>query len=151
MMYEQQPKGSSLWALNHSMQFAFWDLTLPNGSSRTLVQSLLGKFVIEKNELKIKRMTCNLFLLLLFDLFRGFAAGIYTTNTPEACAYVGLDSRANIFVVEDEKQLAKVLEIRDQLPELKAIIQYTGEPNVEGVYSWSKLMMIGSQQVNFNL
>jgi len=76
----------------------------------------------------------------------GFAAGIYTTNTPEACAFVAKDSKANIFVVEDDKQLAKILEIRDQLPHLKAIVQYTGDPTVEGVYSWSKLLMLGSQQ-----
>jgi long-chain-fatty-acid--CoA ligase ACSBG len=76
----------------------------------------------------------------------GFAAGIYTTNSPEACAYVAEDSQANIFVVEDEKQLAKILEVRDKLPHLKAIIQYTGEPTAPGVLSWSKLMMIGSQQ-----
>lgn len=76
----------------------------------------------------------------------GFAAGIYTTNSAESCAYVANDSRANIFVVEDDKQLAKIMEVRDQLPNLKAIIQYTGEPTVPGVYSWSKLMMLGSQQ-----
>jgi len=76
----------------------------------------------------------------------GFAAGIYTTNSPDACAYCAIDSEANIFVVEDEKQLAKVLEIRDKLPHLKAIIQYTGEPTVEGVLSWSQLMLIGSQE-----
>ncbi|CAG7784884.1 unnamed protein product [Allacma fusca] len=76
----------------------------------------------------------------------GFAAGIYTTNTPEACAYCAIDSKANIFVVEDEKQLAKVLQMRDVLTHLKAIIQYTGEPTEEGVLSWSKLLMIGNQQ-----
>lgn len=76
----------------------------------------------------------------------GFAAGIYTTNTPEACAYCAIDSKANIFVVEDEKQLAKVLEVRDQLPHLKAIVQYSGEPTEEGVISWSKLLLLGNDQ-----
>jgi long-chain-fatty-acid--CoA ligase ACSBG len=87
-----------------------------------------------------------LIIVVLLIFYSGFAAGIYTTNTPEACAYVANDSRANIFIVEDEKQLAKILEIRDQLPNLKAIVQYTGEPTVPGVYSWAKLMMLGSQQ-----
>jgi len=76
----------------------------------------------------------------------GFAAGIYTTNTPEACGYCAIDSQANIFVVEDEKQLAKVLEIREKLPHLRAIIQYSGEPTTPGVLSWAKLMTLGSQQ-----
>ncbi|ODN00703.1 Long-chain-fatty-acid--CoA ligase ACSBG2 [Orchesella cincta] len=76
----------------------------------------------------------------------GFAAGIYTTNSPEACAFVAKDSKANILIVEDEKQLEKMLRYRNELPYLKAIIQYTGEPKEPGVYSWSKLMMLGSQQ-----
>ena len=94
--------------------------------------------------------------MLLFDIVliyifcacfcRGFAAGIYTTNSAESCAYCASDSKANIFVVEDEKQLAKVLEVRDQLPDLKAIVQYSGEPTEEGVISWSKLLMIGQEQ-----
>jgi long-chain-fatty-acid--CoA ligase ACSBG len=38
------------------------------------------------------------------------------------------------------------LEIRDRLPHLKAIIQYTGEPTAPGVLSWAKLMTLGNQQ-----
>jgi hypothetical protein len=43
--------------------------------------------------------------------------------------------RANIIVVEDKKQLDKILTIKDRLPELKAIVQYQGKPEVEGVIS----------------
>jgi long-subunit acyl-CoA synthetase (AMP-forming) len=67
--------------------------------------------------------------------FRGLAAGIYTTNSPEACRYCAVRSRANIIVVEDRKQLDKILEIKNWLPELKAIVQYDGKPEVEGVIS----------------
>ena len=37
-------------------------------------------------------------------------------------------SRCNIMVVEDEEQLNKVENIQEMLPELQAIIQYTGFP-----------------------
>jgi len=74
----------------------------------------------------------------------GFAAGIYTTNTAEACLHCALNSQANIIVVEDRKQLEKVLEIKDQIPSLKAIVQYTGKPHVEGVITWSQLMNLGN-------
>jgi len=67
----------------------------------------------------------------------GFAAGIYTTNTAEACFYCAENSRANIIVVEDDKQLQKILQIKSRLPLLKAIIQYSGEPKAEGVLSVS--------------
>ena len=39
----------------------------------------------------------------------GFATGIYQTNTAAACEYIARDSRANIVVVGDHDQLAKVL------------------------------------------
>lgn len=37
--------------------------------------------------------------------------GIYATNSPEACQYVAVDSRANIIVVENQKQLDKILQV----------------------------------------
>ncbi|XP_055353740.1 long-chain-fatty-acid--CoA ligase ACSBG2-like isoform X2 [Paramacrobiotus metropolitanus] len=72
----------------------------------------------------------------------GIAVGIYTTNSPEACLFNAVDSRANIIVVEDDKQLQKILQIRDQLPLLKAIIQYIGTPvqKYDNVYSWEEFM-----------
>lgn len=63
--------------------------------------------------------------------------GIYTTNSPEACFYCAQNSRANIIVVEDEKQLEKIQEIRGRLPHLKAVIQYEGEPSPSDVLSVS--------------
>ncbi|XP_072353272.1 long-chain-fatty-acid--CoA ligase ACSBG2-like isoform X2 [Scyliorhinus torazame] len=54
----------------------------------------------------------------------GLAVGIYATNSPEACKYVALHCEANILVVENANQLKKILEVQNQLPHLKAIIQY---------------------------
>ncbi|XP_033218874.1 very long-chain-fatty-acid--CoA ligase bubblegum-like isoform X2 [Belonocnema kinseyi] len=76
----------------------------------------------------------------------GFAAGIYTTNSPEACQYCAESSRANIIVVEDAKQLEKILQIRKNLPKLKAIIQYDGIVKDKGVLSWDDLLEIGKKE-----
>jgi len=73
----------------------------------------------------------------------GLATGIYPTNSSEACKYVLANCQANIVVVEDDKQLAKILEVRGSLPELYHIVQYTGKPSVEGVMSWDQLMDVG--------
>ncbi|XP_027523944.1 long-chain-fatty-acid--CoA ligase ACSBG2 isoform X2 [Corapipo altera] len=75
----------------------------------------------------------------------GFAVGIYTTNSPEACHYVAENCSADVIVVENQKQLQKILEIEDRLPQLKAIVQYGEEikeksPNL---YSWSEFMELG--------
>lgn len=69
--------------------------------------------------------------------FRGISVGIYTTNSAEACYYCAENSRANIIVVQDDKQLEKIQEIRHRLPKLKAVIQYEGEPSSPDVLSVS--------------
>lgn len=51
-------------------------------------------------------------LFFLSLLFSGFAVGIYTTNSPEACQYVAENCKANIIVVENHKQLQKILQVR---------------------------------------
>ena len=43
--------------------------------------------------------------------FRGLAVGIYTTNSPEACQFVVDDCKANVVVVENQKQLDKILKV----------------------------------------
>ena len=74
------------------------------------------------------------------------SCGIYTTNSPDMCKYMANHCKANILVVEDENQLKKILEVKDDLPDLRAIIQYTGTPKHEGVLSWSALMEKGEQE-----
>ncbi|XP_011062482.1 PREDICTED: very long-chain-fatty-acid--CoA ligase bubblegum-like isoform X1 [Acromyrmex echinatior] len=76
----------------------------------------------------------------------GLATGIYTTNSPEACQYCAEHSRANIIVVEDEKQLQKILQIKHNLPHLKAIVQYDGKPTEKNILSWNDLLNIGKTE-----
>uniref|UniRef100_UPI00358FD0E0 long-chain-fatty-acid--CoA ligase ACSBG2-like n=1 Tax=Myxine glutinosa TaxID=7769 RepID=UPI00358FD0E0 len=75
----------------------------------------------------------------------GFAVGIYTTNSPEACQYVAENCKANVFVVENDKQLQKIIQVWPQLPHLKAIVQYSGElkDKVDNVYTWSDFIEMG--------
>ncbi len=48
--------------------------------------------------------------------------------------------------MEDEKQLDKVLQIRPDLPDLIAVVQYLGQPKKEGVLSWEDLLQMGSNE-----
>ena len=53
-----------------------------------------------------------IYLFFVFLLFsRGVNVGIYTTNKPDVCRYIIEDSRADIVVVEDDKQLQKILSV----------------------------------------
>ncbi len=47
-----------------------------------------------------------------------FAVGIYATNSPDMCKYMANHCKANIIVVEDEKQLEKILKVKQDLPGL---------------------------------
>ncbi|XP_077571558.1 long-chain-fatty-acid--CoA ligase ACSBG2-like [Stigmatopora nigra] len=75
----------------------------------------------------------------------GLATGIYTTNKPEACRDVAANSKANVIVVENQVQLDKILKVKDQLPHLKAIVQYKGEikQRLPFLYSWAEFMRLG--------
>jgi long-chain acyl-CoA synthetase len=52
---------------------------------------------------------------------------IYQTNSPEECLWVISDSGASAIVCEDDEQLAKIVAIRDQLPNLRTVIVIDGE------------------------
>jgi long-subunit acyl-CoA synthetase (AMP-forming) len=70
-------------------------------------------------------------------------AGIYTTSSPEQCAYIAGHCEAPVVFVEDKSQLAKFLAVRDRLPALKAIVLMRGENSERGVYSWQKFLELG--------
>jgi len=84
----------------------------------------------------------------------GFATGIYQTNSASACQYIAEDSRANILVVGDLEQLAKILSIRSSLPHLRVIVLYGDDEvpsELEGVISWQQLLDLGSNASDGNL
>lgn len=81
----------------------------------------------------------------------GIQAGIYTTNSAEACLHCITLATANIVVVENDVQLQKILQIRDRAPHIKAIVQYSGKPTSPGVYSWSDIMEIGKNEDDIGL
>ena len=53
-------------------------------------------------------------------------------------------TKCNIMIVEDDKLLQSVLKIADDLPHLKAIIQYRGHPKdgYKKIYSVSNLLKV---------
>ena len=57
-------------------------------------------------------------------------AGIYTTNSPEACEYVLKHSEAKVCVCQSGKSAMKICQVRDNLPLLKAIVVYWPEDDM---------------------
>jgi long-chain acyl-CoA synthetase len=72
-------------------------------------------------------------------------AGIYPTNSPEECAYVINHSRSSVVLVQNEEQLAKILEKRDELPGLRHIILMSGETSeADGILTWEQFIALGN-------
>ncbi len=51
-------------------------------------------------------------VVILCALFSGLAFGIYATSNADACQYIAQNCQANILVVENQKQLDKILQVR---------------------------------------
>ena len=73
----------------------------------------------------------------------GRPAGIYTTNSPEQCQYVTSHCEAQIVVCENAEQLAKFMEVRDQLPDVKAYVLMRGDSSEPNVYAWPEFLEKG--------
>lgn len=78
------------------------------------------------------------------------AAGIYTTNTPEACEYVSSSSSAEVVVLEGNKQLTKYAGSKEKLPSLKCIVLWGEAINEEiakatgvTVHTFEEFMALG--------
>jgi long-chain-fatty-acid--CoA ligase ACSBG len=70
--------------------------------------------------------------------------GIYTTNGPDACAYIAKHSECQVVVVENESHLEKYIKILDDVPLIKYFIIYDGKvptnlpSQLQGrVFGWS--------------
>ncbi|XP_032163776.1 long-chain-fatty-acid--CoA ligase ACSBG2-like isoform X3 [Mustela erminea] len=68
----------------------------------------------------------------------GFSVGILATNSPKACQVIAESSEIDIFVVDNDRQLQKIIQIQGSLKHLKAIVQYKEEirTRLQNLYSW---------------
>ena len=71
--------------------------------------------------------------------------GIYQSNLPKDCQYI-IDHCDAVFIfVENELQLKKVLEVRDQIPKVKKVITFdeTGYSNDDWVITFDEFLKLG--------
>jgi long-chain acyl-CoA synthetase len=77
----------------------------------------------------------------------GVANGIYPTDAATQVQYLCEDSRTRVLFVEDDEQLDKALEVRDQLPMLRKIVVFDmdglRELDDPGVISFDALRALG--------
>ena len=72
--------------------------------------------------------------------------GIYQSNLPKDCRYIINHSDAVLVFVEDDSQLAKVLEIRDEIPNIRKVILVNGTPpDDDWVISYQEFLEFGAE------
>ncbi|MFT3708690.1 MAG: AMP-dependent synthetase/ligase [Archangium sp.] len=76
----------------------------------------------------------------------GTSVGVYTTSSPDQLAYVAGHCEAPIALVENETFLAKLNQVRGQLPKLKHVIVMEAplEPR-EGVLTFAEVLALGAR------
>ena len=57
---------------------------------------------------------------------------IYPSNTPEECAFILVDSETRIVIAEDDSQVDKLIEVRDQIPHVFKVVTLQGSTSDDG-------------------
>jgi long-chain acyl-CoA synthetase len=73
----------------------------------------------------------------------GASVGLYSELTPTEIKYIGQNAEAKFAVVEDQEQVDKFLEIKDDLPLLKKVIFWS----YKGLAHYNNPILIGYRQV----
>ena len=73
--------------------------------------------------------------------------GIHLEQGPDDIAKICIDSKADIVVVESEAFLKKVLLVQHKLPELKAIVQWKGEPSISDKRRLHRTHKVGTKLI----
>jgi len=73
----------------------------------------------------------------------GVSVGLYSELTPEEIKHIALNSEAVFAVVEDQEQVDKFFQIKDDLPSLKKVIFW----NYKGLAHYQDPILMGYEQV----
>jgi len=73
----------------------------------------------------------------------GASVGLYSDLTPSEITYIVKNSGAEFAIVEDQEQVDKFLQIKDELPFLKKIIYWS----YKGLAHYDDLILVGYKQV----
>jgi long-subunit acyl-CoA synthetase (AMP-forming) len=75
-------------------------------------------------------------------------AGIYTTSSKEQCQYIAHHCDAVVAFVDTAEQAHKLLAEKERLPKLRTIVQWLGEPTVDGVLGWDGFLAKAGRSVS---
>jgi long-chain acyl-CoA synthetase len=103
------------------------------GQVRQAAKSLIALGIGRGDKVNILSYTCYPWLLTDYALMAigACTVGIYQTLLPKDCEYIINHSDAVLLFAEDEAQLAKLREIRQEIPDIRKVILFKGDPGAD--------------------
>lgn len=109
-------------------------------------QSLLALDVVKDDKITIVSYSCYRWVLMDMAIMSlgAVTVGIYQSNLAKDIAYIINHSDSVLVFAEDTVQLAKLQQIRDQLPHIRKVILLKGEaPDDDWVLSFEAFLALG--------
>ncbi|RLB89435.1 MAG: long-chain fatty acid--CoA ligase, partial [Deltaproteobacteria bacterium] len=109
-------------------------------------KSLMALGLKKDDKINILSYTCYKWILTdVASMSIGVGTvGIYQSNLPVDCEYIINHSDAVLVFAENQTQLDKLFEIRSNLPNIKRVILFNGEPPVDDwVISYDQFLSLG--------
>lgn len=96
---------------------------------KTVSKSLVALGVEKGDKVNIISYTCYKWVLtdMAAMSIGGATVGIYQSNLPKDCGYIVNHSDAVVVFAEDKNQLAKLIQIKDEIPAVRKVILFNGE------------------------
>jgi long-chain acyl-CoA synthetase len=136
------PGPDDSWSVKHTWREA-------GDEMRTLGAGLLALGVELEDRVAIASSTRTEWIFAdgAVMLAGGANTTIYPSTADDDFGYIMADSDSRFLIAEDDKQAAKALHQRDQLPDLTKIILMDGEGDGDFVISWAQLKELGVQKL----
>jgi len=114
---------------------------------KTAAKSLMALGVTHGDKVNILSYTCYRWILTdLANMSIGSATvGIYQSNLPQDCQYIITHSDAVLVFAENQAQLDKLLEIREQIPNVRKVILFNGDYDDDWVMPFEAFMALGRE------
>jgi long-chain acyl-CoA synthetase len=114
---------------------------------RQAAKSLIALGIGKDDKVNILSYTCYRWVLTDMALMSigSCTVGIYQSNLPKDCQYIIEHSESVLVFAEDLHQLGKLLEIRDEIPNVRKVILFKGEHKDDWVLTYEEFLELGKE------
>ena len=122
--------------------------------ARQVAKSLLALKVEPGDKVNILSGTCYRWVLSDVGITTAGAAtvGIYQSNLPEDCKYIINHSDAVVIFAENQTQIDKLLEVRQEIPNIRKVVLFDGQSSADDwIVSFDDFLALGQDVADADL